>query len=56
MASQPGPSGRINRKLDRLERSGEPQAGAFATEFARYLPPLVANTGLAGTFRVRSGS
>lgn len=42
----------VRAELDRLKRSGEPQAGVFVTEFAKVVPPLLVNTGLTGIFRV----
>jgi diacylglycerol O-acyltransferase / wax synthase len=42
----------VRAELDRLKRSGEPQAGVFVTELAKVVPPILVNTGLAGLFRV----
>jgi diacylglycerol O-acyltransferase len=42
----------VRAELDRLKRSGEPQAGVFLTEFAKAVPPILINTGLTGIFRV----
>ncbi|MEO9109748.1 MAG: wax ester/triacylglycerol synthase family O-acyltransferase [Jatrophihabitantaceae bacterium] len=42
----------VRAELDRLKRSGEPQAGVFVTELAKFVPPILLNAGLAGLFRV----
>jgi WS/DGAT/MGAT family acyltransferase len=42
----------VRAELDRLKRSGEPQAGVLVTELAKVVPPVLVNTGMAGLFRV----
>ncbi|MEO8887847.1 MAG: wax ester/triacylglycerol synthase family O-acyltransferase [Jatrophihabitantaceae bacterium] len=42
----------VRTELDRLKHSGEPQAGVFVTELAKFVPPLLVNAGLSGLFRV----
>jgi WS/DGAT/MGAT family acyltransferase len=42
----------VRAELERLKNSGEPEAGVFLTEFAKYLPPFLVNAGLRVAFRV----
>jgi WS/DGAT/MGAT family acyltransferase len=42
----------IRAELTRLKHSGEPEAGVFVTEFAKFVPPVLVNAGLAGLFRI----
>jgi WS/DGAT/MGAT family acyltransferase len=42
----------VRAELDRLKQSGEAQAGAIVTEFAKYIPPVLLSAGLTGIFHV----
>jgi WS/DGAT/MGAT family acyltransferase len=41
----------VRHELDRLKRSGEPEAGVLITDAARWIPPLIMNAALTGIFR-----
>ena len=42
----------VRHELDRLKRSGEPEAGVLLTEVARWIPALMLNAAVTGIFRV----
>jgi WS/DGAT/MGAT family acyltransferase len=41
----------VRHELDRLKRSGEPEAGVLITDIARWIPSLILNVAVAGIFR-----